>query len=157
MQANINPNASNEALFADDGPMDTAASLGLIALELMAADLPLEVQAVLLGHTLDANTGIMSRKAGDVPPWVALGFKSLKSNGAYRFVWMTKGKFSVPEQKHETKGDKVTFQAPTINGSFVKRTFDDLWQLTADEDAQGYVAATGTNWFTAATINNPVV
>lgn len=157
IQANINPNASNETLFADDGPMETASSLGQIALELIAADLPQEVQAVLLGHSTDPLTGIMTRKSTDVPPWVAIGFKSMKSNGHYRYVWLVKGKFSAPEQKHQTKGDKISFQSPTIAGSFVKRDHDDIWQLTADEDATGYVATTGTNWFTAATINNPAV
>lgn len=145
--ADINPNSSNETLFADDGPMETASALGQITLDLNVADLPLDVQAVLLGHTISA--GVMVRKASDVPPWVAIGFKSLKSNGSYRWVWLVKGKFSVPEQKGATKADKVAFQTPTIKGNFVKRDGDDVWQKTADEDATGYLATTGDGWFTA--------
>lgn len=148
VQANINPNASMETLFADDGPMETAASLGQISLELIAADLPLDVQAALLGHTVGGD-GVMLRKASDVPPWVAIGFKSLKSNGKYRFVWLVKGKFSMPEQKHETKGDKVAFQTPTIQGAFVKRDYDDVWQKITDEDGANYTPAIGAVWFTA--------
>lgn len=147
VQANINPNASNETLFYDDGPGETAASMGQIELELVAADVPLDVQAVLLGHTLSG--GVLKRKSVDVPPWVAIGFKSLKSNGKYRFVWLLKGKFSQPEQKHETKGDKVNFQTPTIKGSFVKRDYDDEWQHQTDEDLASYLPTLGTNWFTA--------
>ena len=69
ISANINPNASNETLFADDGPYETATTIGQIALELNVADLPLEVQAELFGHTLTA-TGVLIRKSGDTPPWV---------------------------------------------------------------------------------------
>lgn len=145
--ANINPNASNETLFADDGPMETASTIGQIALEMAVADLSTEVQSVLLGHTISAK-GVLLRKGGDIPPWVALGFKSLKSNGKYRYIWLVKGKFSVPEMNHETKGDTIAFQTPTIQGSFVKRDADDLWQKMADEDALTYDPLIGTNWFT---------
>jgi len=144
--ANINPNSSTDTLFADDGPSETAATLGQIELELSVSDLPLDVQAALLGHTLDAN-GILVRKANDVPPWVAVGFKSLKSNGKYRFLWLLKGKFSVPELNHETKGDSINFQAPTINANFVQRDFDQAWIRQTDEDATGYTPTTGDTWF----------
>lgn len=146
--ANVNPNASNETLFADDGPYETAATIGQIALELNVADLPLEVQADLLGHTLAG--GVLIRKAGDVPPWVAIGFKSLKSNGKYRYTWLAKGKFSLPEQNNETKGDSVNFQTPTIQGSFVKRECDDEWERHIDEDHPDFIPSMAANWF-----NNP--
>jgi phi13 family phage major tail protein len=146
ISANINPNSSNETLFADDGPYDTASTIGQIALEMNVADLPLEVQAELFGHTLTAE-GVLIRKGADTPPWVAVGFKSLKSNGAYRYTWLAKGKFSLPEQNNETKGDSVNFQTPTASGSFVKRECDDEWERHTDEDATGFVPATATDWF----------
>lgn len=145
IQANVNPNASMETLFADDGPYDTAASIGQIALELNVADLTLEVQAALLGHGMTG--GVLIRKGGDIPPWVAVGFASLKSNGKYRFTWLAKGKFAPPEQKNETKGEKVVFSTPTIAGSFVKRDCDDEWERHIDEDSIDYLASMGTNWF----------
>ena len=147
VQANINPNPSMETLFADDGPMDTAATLGQIELDIIASDFPIEVQAALLGHSVVG--GVMIRKSTDVAPWVAIGFKSLKSNGYYRYVWLLKGKFQVPEQSHETKGDRVNFQTPTLKGIFVRRDYDDAWQKQTDEDYVDYVPATGTNWFLA--------
>lgn len=146
IQANINPNSSLETLYADDGPMDTASALGQIELELNMADLTLSQQAVLLGHSVVG--GVMSRLAGDTPPWLAIGFKSLKSNGHYRYVWLLKGKFQEPEMSHQTKEDTVSFQTPTITGSFVKRDYDDKWMRETDEDESGYVPDTGTNWFT---------
>lgn len=148
--ANINPNSSIETLFADDGPFDTAASMGQIELETVAANFPLAVQAELLGHTLGAD-GVLKRKTSDVPPWVAVGFKSLKSNGKYRFTWLLKGKYSMPEMGQQTKGDTVEFQTPTMNGSFVAREVDGVWIMQADEDDPTFSGA--ATWFSAATIN----
>lgn len=143
--ANINPNASSETLFADDGPYETASTTGEIALELNVADLPLEWQAKLLGHKIEG--GIMKRRTGDIPPWVAVAFRSLKTNGKYRYTWLNKGKFAPSEQGNETKGDSVNFQTPTITGSFVRRDSDDEWERHADEDHIDYIPTIGTNWF----------
>ena len=143
--ANINPNSTNATLFADDGPMETASQLGLIELELNAADVPLAVQKVLLGA--DTMTeGRLKKKSTDVPPWLAIGFRSIKSNGNYRYVWLVKGKFREPELNHETKGDAINFQTTTINGQFVKREFDEVWYMATDEDEAGYVDVSAT-WF----------
>ena len=136
ISATVNPNASNDTLFADDGPYDVASTIGQISLELNLADISIENQAFLLGHTLDANKALV-RNASDVPPFVAVGFKSLKSNGSYRYTWLYKGKFTVPEQSNQTKGDSINWSTPTISGSFVKRDFDNNWEVHIDDDTVG--------------------
>ena len=149
--ANINPNASTETLFADDGPMEVASTLGNIELELTLADIPLPTQAILLGHTWDDADKRLTRKSEDTPPWIAVGFRALKSNGNYRYVWLTKGKFMIPEEGHETRGDTIEFQTPTITGAFTKRDFDDIYQLLGDQDEEGFDPA---DWFATSTLNN---
>lgn len=146
ISATVNPNSSSETLFADDGPYETASTIGQITLELNVADLPLEVQAELFGHTL-TDKGVLIRKSADIPPWVAVGFKSLKSNGNYRYTWLAKGKFGLPEQTNETKGDSVAFNTPTASGSFVKRNSDDEWERHIDEDSEAFEQVTADNWF----------
>lgn len=146
ISANINPNSSSSTLFADDGPSDTAATLGEISLELNVKDIPLPMQAKLLGHTFEG--GVLIKKGGDVPPWLAVGFRTLKSNGSYRYYWLTKGKFTTPEEDLKTKGDSVEFTTPTIKGSFVKRDSDDEWQRQADSDETESATAIA-KWFTS--------
>lgn len=143
--ANINPNSSTETLFADNGPYDTATTIGQITLELNLADIPLDIQADWLGATMSG--GVLINKADDVPPWIALGFKSLKSNGKYRYVWLAKGKFSLPEDNNETRTESIAFQTPTIQGSFVKRDCDDEWRRMIDEDHLDYIPSMGQGWF----------
>lgn len=148
ISAKVNPNTSSSTLFADDGPSDVAATMGEISLELNLADLALPVQGVLLGHSINAD-GILIKKGTDIPPWVAIGFKTLKSNGSYRYMWLAKGKFSIPEEDYETKGDSISFKTPTIKGSFVKRDCDDEWERTIDEDDEGFKADYSVGWFTS--------
>ena len=142
--ANINPNADTETLFADDGPFDTMTALGEVELEFEAADVPPDVQAELLGHEFDEDSGIMVRKAGDVPPWVAVGFKSIKSDGKYRFKWLLKGKFQIPETESETRSDSIEYQTPSMQGAFVRRDVDDAYEITGDE---GYENFDPDTWF----------
>ena len=147
ISANVNPNTSTSTLFADDGPSDTAATLGEISLELNMADIDLQTQSILLGHSYE--DGILKKKGGDVPPWVAIGFRTLKSNGKYRYYWLNKGKFATPEDDLATKGDSIEFKTPTISGSFVKRDSDDEWERVGDEDDEAFTTAIKDGWFTS--------
>lgn len=144
--ANINPNSNTGTLFADNKPLEVSSQLGNIELELNVADLPLTIQAAILGNDTVAS-GILYKKSTDTPPWLAIGFKSKKSNGSYRYVWLVKGKFMEPEDNSETQNDSVNFQTPTITGQFCARDYDDIWKKVADEDEATYTNA-GDTWFT---------
>lgn len=145
ISATMNPNPSTATLFADDGPLETAATLGEISLDLNMADLTPEILAALLGHTYE--DGVLHSHGDDVSPYVAIGFRSLKASGAYKYVWLNKGKFSVPEETYNTKGDSIEFGTPTITGSFVKRISDDEWKRAMDGDDTAVTQAMIDAWF----------
>lgn len=156
IHVNINPNGSLETLFADDGPYESAATLGKIEVEIEKNALTTENKADLLGHTIDGAGGIVFGDS-DVPPFVAIGFRTLKSNGKYRYVWLYKGKFIDPEDNNETKGDGISFQTDTITGQFVKLTYPQtigtksirMWKYELDGDSADADATVMSNWFTA--------
>lgn len=156
MSININPNGSSETLFADDGPMETASTLGRIEVEIQKNELTTQNKADLLGHTID-NKGGLCYADNDVPPYVAIGFRTLKSNGNYRYVWLYKGKFNEPEDANETKGDSINFQADTISGNFTRLNYAQtiggkkkrLWKYEMDQDNSDADATVISNWFTA--------
>lgn len=148
---NINPNPSTETLFADDGPFETAATIGQISVEINVAELSLEDYAALLGHTV--SNGQIQHRADNVPPWLAIGFEAIKSNGSKRYVWLTKGKFSEPESNNETKGDTINFQTDTITGSFVMREYDKVWKITGDEDSATWSAPTN-GWYVVTVLGD---
>lgn len=148
ISAKVSPDIDESTLYADDGAYETVSTVGKITVELELADLPLSVQAALLGHTL--SNGVLVKKATDIAPYVAIGWKSLKSNGKYRYFWLLKGKFQVPDDESKTKEEKISFQNAKIKGTFVCRVYDDNWELVGDEDETDFDA---TDWFTATKIN----
>ena len=156
MSVNINPNGSQETLFADDGPMETASTLGKIEVEIQKAELTTQNKADLLGHQIDANGGVVFGDS-DIAPWMAVGFRTLKSNGKYRYVWLYKGKFTEPEDANETKGDSINFQSDTISGQFTRLSYAYTingksvrpWKYEIDQDHEDASASVIGTWFSA--------
>lgn len=154
MSININPNSTLATAFFDDGPGDTASTLGNIDVEIQKNALTAQNKADLLGHAIDSKGGVVYA-GNDVPPWVAIGFRTLKSNGNYRYVWLYKGRFSDPEDNNETKADSINFQSDTIKGQFVKLEYGvsvdgsvrKAWKYEIDEDNALANALTISNWF----------
>lgn len=161
VKMNVNPNASLETMFYDDGPGDTASTLGKIEVEFEKNALATAESAFLLGHTVDTNGALVSA-ADDTPPWVALGFRSQKSDGTYKYVWLYKGKFSDPEMQNETKKDSINFQTDTIKGQFVKLNKEYTiggktrkpWKIEADEGDTGLGTTLLSKWFDSPVLPN---
>jgi phi13 family phage major tail protein len=147
INAKVSPSSESLTVYADDGPSEQITQLGAIGVDLETKDLPLDVQAALLGQSIVG--GVLIKKDTDIPPYVAIGYRSTKSNGKSRFMWLLKGKFNLPDQDDKTKEDKPSFQSAKISGTFIKRDYDGQWQRVTDEDLTGFVPATGTNWFTS--------
>jgi phi13 family phage major tail protein len=141
-----NPNSEVSTLFADDGPYDTAESIGEVELEVGIADISQEDYAAIMGHTITG--GVMDVSASDQPVDVAFGFRAKRSNSGYSYFWFLKGKFSKPSMDHETKGDKISWQTPKMTGKFVQRIYDGLYEKTTRNDATDYTDGIGTAWFT---------
>lgn len=152
----VSPTTNTETLYADDQAWETASALGEIELELNVADLTQDVLKDLLGATVDSN-GVMVQASSDVSPYVALGFRSQKSNGKYRYYWFYKGKFQPNEEEFQTKEDSPSFQTPTITGTFISRQTDKKWRARVDEDATGLKPEVITNWFTTVYDGTPIV
>lgn len=156
IQMNVSPTVNSVNLSADDKIYDTADSLGAINVTLGLANLPTEDQAALLGHTVNAD-GVLIRKSTDQAPYVAVGYRRRMSNGKYRYVWLYKGKFRVYDQNADTKGETPTYQTPSINGTFMPRDKDELWQATANEGDPGIPSQTLADWFDAVYEETPDV
>ena len=161
MSININPNGAQETLFADDGPMESASTLGRIEVEIQKNELTSVNKSDLLGHEIDSNGAVVYGDS-DVPPYVAIGFRTLKSNGKYRYVWLYKGKFTEPEDNNETKGDGINFQADTISGQFTRLTNKYTvngktirpWKYELDGDSADAKAEVINTWFDAPVMPN---
>lgn len=135
VEASITPeNADPDIQYADDIEFDKAYKDPKATFKMKLADLPVDIQALLLDNHFDAN-GVLVRTANDKPKYFACGFKSIKSNGKYRFVWLYKCYAKPITENYATKeGENVTRQNGEVEFTAIKRTFDAKWQVIADED-----------------------
>jgi phi13 family phage major tail protein len=144
----VNFNTDISTFFADDGPADAYSQIGEVDVAIQAADVPAEDLAFLLGMDYNPGTGVVEYDTEAVAPDVAIGFRAQKSNGSYRYVWLLKGRFGVPNMDHQTKEGSVNFQTLTINGKFLARVFDKKVFRRIDEDDPNFVfPGLPASWF----------
>lgn len=141
IEASVTPeNADPDVQYADDVEFDVLYPDPELSFSLKLADLPLTIQEMLLNNTIDDN-GVLIRSASDKPPYFAVGFKSEKSNGKYRYVWLYKVRAKPVTETYQTKeGDTVTRQTGNVEFTAIKRTHDGRYQAVADEGENGFTA-----------------
>ncbi|KAB2953721.1 phage tail protein [Heliorestis acidaminivorans] len=143
INATINPTVNSQELYADDQLWESVSALGKIDVEIETADLPLQARAKIGGHSIE--NGVLIEKATDLAPYLALGFKSLKSNGAYRYLWLLKGTAEPMAEDYSTKADSIDHKTPKLKLTFMPRAHDGQWKHTADEDNDDFTGA--DTWF----------
>ena len=148
INVDINPSVNFSTLYGDDAPFAADSSMSEIAVTIESADLPLEDQAALLGHTVDSTTKQLIARAADTAPYVALLFESGKHNGETRYVKLLKGKFAPTQETVQTRGESVEYTTPKLEGRFVAREFDGQWKRVADSD-NSESAAVIADWYSA--------
>jgi len=142
----VNPNATLATLFADDGPVITANSIGEIDVSFKTADLTPEERAILLGHT--RTGGVTLYKGTDISPETAIGATTTLSDGTTGYLWLHKGRFVEGQETITTKEGNIKFQVAALTGKFTLLKYNSEWKRTTRSDDPDFVAATGTNWFT---------
>lgn len=143
----INMNTDVATFFADDGPAVAYSQIGEVDVAIELADMPTEHLAALIGADYDAASGVMRYDTEAIAPNVAVGFRAQKSNGHFRYVWLYKGKFGIPNMEHQTKEASVSFQTQTLNGKFLSRIYDRLVFARVDSDADSPMPGLPDAWF----------
>lgn len=111
-------------------------------MKLKVNELPPAELAAVLGQTQDGDEVIYAGENDD-PPYNAVGFRAKKMGGKYKYIWLYKVKFAIPNEKYQTKGDKIEFNTPEITGKIIKRP-DGLWKAEHVAQPDNEVAKT---WF----------
>lgn len=147
IKAKISPKTSSEKLYSDDTVEEILNNFDSCDVEIELNQLSVASRAKLQGSTI--RSGMLIENKDDIAPELALGFRSKKSNGKYRYVWLLKGKFEIVEDEYETIGEKPTPKTSSLKGSFYPRTSDGNWRIMEDEGDDGVTPASLSSWFTA--------
>ena len=151
MTADLSVELAEATLYADDGAAEIVKEFKSGTLSLGVDDLGGAVASDLTGSTID-NNGVVISTAEDGGTPVAVGFRAKKSNGKYRYFWLYRIKFGIPATALAAKGDSITFNTPTIEGTIMRRNKVDgkgkhPWKAEVTEGDSGVTAATITNWY----------
>lgn len=152
IEAKISPKTSNAVLYADDGAAESTSAEGETEMEFKIDALANAIYADILGKETNAD-GVIVDASGDVAPNLALAFRSLKSNGKYRYFWYYKGSFQLPEENYKTKGESVEYNTPSIKGVFVNSDIvknskgEGIKRMFVDEDDESVAPEVIANWF----------
>lgn len=147
--ADIAINIAQIRTFAEDGAWETLKEFvdGVIALGV--AELGSALAAKLAGAYLDSN-GVLLSSRMDEPPPVAVGFRSLRADRTYEYIWLYRVVFGIAEHNFQTKGGNISFQGSVIRGTISRRRFPDTegrhpWRA---HGAPGAASDTSMdNWF----------
>lgn len=156
-EASSEPTTNSETQYADDIPFDVMSSEGATTIKLVITNIDPETLALITGKVFDAGSGRMYDNTG-IPPYFALSFRSLKSNGSYRYYQYLKGRFDMPAEEFVTKGEspepktiELTYTAIYTTHEFVLSgsVTDSIKRILGDEDTTSFSA---TGWFSAVQI-----
>lgn len=152
ISAELSVELAEATLYADDGAVEAVKDFKSGKLTLGVDDIGVTAAQDLTGAVVDTN-GVLISTGEDTASPVAIGFRALKANGMYRYFWIYRVKFGVPSTNLQTKGDSITFQTPTIEGTVLRRNKPDssgkhLWKAEVTEGVEGVLASTISGWFT---------
>ena len=155
IEASVTPsNTDSDVQYADDIEFDVLVPDPDITFKTEMVDIPLAIQEMIYSHEIDDN-GVLIRTAGDTPPYFAVGFRSVKANGKYRYVWLYKVRAkAVTETYHTKEGETITRQTGALEWTAIKRTNDGRYQAVADEGENGFTKEKGAAFLT--TVYDPV-
>jgi phi13 family phage major tail protein len=151
-EASQEPTTSFEIQYADDQPYDVMTSEGDTKIGLVVTGIDLSTLAAITGRVFDAASGRMWDNGGTAP-YYALSFRSLKSNGSYRYYQYLKGKFDMPKEDTATRGEKPEPKTLELTYTAIRTTYkwdlgdvtDSVKRVVGDDDTTNFDE---TGWFT---------
>jgi len=158
-EASATPSVNQETQYADDAPFDVLHAEGDTIITMRVTGMPPEMLAAITGNAFDATTGRFY-DYGAQPPEYALGFRSLKSNGSYRYYWYLKGRFTVPPEQFQTKGESPAPQTIELTYTAIKTVYafdvglatnQQTKRVWGDSDTDNF---SGSTWFSQVQVPN---
>ena len=135
ISATMSTERSTENYYSDDIVEETFSSFNSISLEVEISNLSQSERALLLGQTV--TKGVSAASADDTAEEVGIMFRSKRTDGKYRYVALTRGKFVEPSESFATESDSVSPQTMTLTFTGIPLQCNGIYKITADEGESG--------------------
>ena len=116
-------NSSKLLTWSDGTPDEPISQDGITTVTFVHDGLTSMLNAYITGASYDAATGLHKEGIGEVSPALALGYRSQKANGFYKYTWFYKGYIAKPDEANSTYSDSLTPQLDTYVFTAVKPIF----------------------------------
>ena len=146
ISATMSTERSTESYYSDDIVEETFSSFNSISLEVEVSNLSQSERALLLGQTV--NKGVSAASADDTASEVGIMFRSKRTNGQYRYVALTRGKFVEPSESFATESDSLSPQTMTLTFTGIPLQCNGIYKITADEGESDLPSNYLKNFFT---------
>ena len=141
ISATMSTERATENYYSDDMVEETFSSFNSITLEVEVSNLSQAERALLLGQTV--VKGVSAAATDDTASEVGIMFRSKRTNGIYRYVALTKGKFVEPSESFATESDSLSPQTMTLTFTGIPLQCNYIYKITADEGEEelpeGYI------------------
>lgn len=130
----IDPQYEDMSDYDDINDTDEEQEISYADVSLNTDEIPEEAEYMMFGHETTSGEVISSEK--DRSGYVGVGARIRSVKGGrrkYVAIWLHKAKFTDGSQAHETKGESISYQTPTVTGKAIpdiegnwrtKKTFD---------------------------------
>ncbi len=98
VKVKLTKKVSSEVMWSDNRKSEIAESDGETEVEIELRSISLSTKADIEGFP-EVKDGVLDEKREGEKPYLAIGFRFLKANGKYRYVWLLKGKLSITKKK----------------------------------------------------------
>jgi len=151
------PDSNTKVEYYDNQPMFNFNSVGETKIKVNITNLPLDVQAEILGQVYDAANESYY-EGGATPPDIALGWRAKNSDGTYTLFWFFKGKFALFEEENATETDTPDPKGLSVEFTAVRTVYQFALDGSITDSAKRRISRKQSDvaaWFDAVRV--PVV
>ena len=147
IEVTVTPNYLEGNVYASNIATRSEKRVGSYTVDINPDAIKSSVLADVLGRTTD-TAGVQKIKASGKAPYVAIGFALTLDDGSKEYWWLYKGRLSEPTTTGHTLEDSITYQHPTLEGTFVRRADNDCIAAVLDSTTSG-TTSVAAGWFNA--------
>ena len=147
IEITITPEYKEGQLYASNAAVRDVRVVDKYTVSLNLDKVPGSVLKDLLNRTQDSN-GVQIIKGSAKPANVAIGFACTLDDGTKELWWLYKGTFAEISKTAATSSDAMEYQTPTLEGTFVRRVYDDALAAVVENGGEDIGESVESGWFT---------